>query len=152
MIKDSGRPLTPAETIGRNFLRILDQLPGFYAIGILVALLNRQNKRIGDFLAGSLVIRETPFEAIKPVWQTAETLPASQDSLEATRISVEDLTLIETFLQRRDQLAPDVRARMADQILTRLRDKLSLATGGEASAESILESLARERRSAGGFS
>jgi uncharacterized RDD family membrane protein YckC len=158
VIKDSGRPLTPAETIGRNFLRILDQLPGFYAIGILVALLNRQNKRIGDFLAGSLVIRETPFEAIKPVWQTggsqafSQEQPSSPDVSEAARISIEDLTLIETFLQRRHELAPDVRSRMADQILTRLRDKQSLATGGEASPESILESLARERRSAGGFS
>src|ERR1700728_4001591 len=30
VVKDSGRPLTAAESIGRNLLRIVDQLPGFY--------------------------------------------------------------------------------------------------------------------------
>src|SRR5580658_8826695 len=49
VVKNSGRPLTPAETIGRNLMRIVDQLPVFYAVGVIAALINSENKRLGDF-------------------------------------------------------------------------------------------------------
>lgn len=152
VIKDSGRPLTAAETIGRNFLRILDQLPFLYGLGMLVAMLNRQNKRIGDFVAGSIVIRETPFTQVRPVWESAQSANPATGAVGAARVSLEDLTLIETFLQRRYDLAPDVRSRMSSEILNRVRGVLSLPAGMEDSAESILESVARERRSSGGYS
>ena len=69
VIKESGRPLSAAETIGRNLLRIVDQLPGFYAIGIVTSLLNAQNKRFGDFVAGSIVVRESSLSAMRPSWR-----------------------------------------------------------------------------------
>ncbi len=155
VIKESGRPLTAAETIGRNFLRILDQLPGFYALGFIVALLNDKNKRLGDFIAGSLVVRETPFESLKPAWQIGGPASAGEQAA-STRLSLadltlEDLTLIETFLRRRYELAPDVRSRMAGKILEQLKDKVTVPPG-EISIETLLESLARERRSTGGYS
>ncbi len=152
VIKDSGRPLAPSEVIGRNLLRILDQLPGFYAVGLVVAMLNAQNRRLGDFVAGSIVVRETAFAQIKPVWQTKPSEGSPEiHSLGAEPLAVEDLALIETFLQRRCDLAPDVRARMADQILDRLKLKMSLPDPGTLSAESILEALAYGRRSSGGY-
>lgn len=149
VVKDSGRPLTPSESIGRNLLRIVDQLPAFYAIGVLVALLNAQNKRLGDFIAGSIVIREASLSELKPVWQTAGAAPRSLAPLGAAKLSTEDLGLIDTFLNRRHNLTPDVRSRMAYQILNRLKPKLLLQDGDSSPAESILESLAYERRSVG---
>jgi uncharacterized RDD family membrane protein YckC len=38
VIKDSGRPITPYEAITRNMLRVVDQIPGVYAVGILAML------------------------------------------------------------------------------------------------------------------
>jgi len=150
VVKDSGRPLTAAETIGRNLLRIVDQLPGFYAIGVLVALLNAKNKRIGDFIAGSIVVREASLSELKPVWQTPNADAArSTPPLGGAKLSIEDLALIDTFLNRRHNLAPEVRSRMAHQILDRLKPKLLLPDDDNSSAESILESLAYERRSTG---
>ena len=149
VVKDSGRPLTAAETIGRNLLRIVDQLPGFYAIGVLVALLNSHNKRIGDFIAGAIVVREASLRELKPVWQTPEAAARSGPPLGGAKLSIEDLSLVDTFLNRRHNLAPDVRSRMAHQILNRLKPKLLLPDDNSSSVESILESLAYERRSAG---
>lgn len=148
VVKDSGRPLTAAESIGRNLLRLVDQLPGFYAIGMAVALLNSSNKRLGDLVAGSMVVRESSLAAIKPVWQTmrAETGPITGGNM----LTIEDLTLIDAFLNRRTELNPDVRSRMAAQILNQLRPKLPAQSDRGVSSESILESLAWERRSAGG--
>jgi len=150
VVKDSGRPLTAAETIGRNLFRIVDNLPGFYAVGVLVALLNAKNKRIGDFIAGSIVVREASLSELKPVWQTpGETVALSGPPLGGARLSIEDLGLIDTFLNRRHNLAPEVRSRMAHQILNRLKPKLLLPDDDNLSVESILESLAYERRSTG---
>ena len=41
VIKDSGRPLTPAESIGRNLMRIVDWLPTMYAVGIRSGILTK---------------------------------------------------------------------------------------------------------------
>src|SRR5258708_8873216 len=58
VIKDSGRPITPSEAVGRNLLRIVDQLPAFYAIGIGSLLLSRHNKRLGAFVCATVVVHE----------------------------------------------------------------------------------------------
>jgi len=152
VVKDSGRPLTPAESIGRNLMRIVDSLPAFYAVGIIVAIANARNRRLGDFLAGSIVVREGSLAEIRPVWQTRETIFAPTEGVSgAAALSMEDLVLIDTFLNRRWELAGNVRARMAEEILGKLRPKLSLPLEGERSPESILESLAYQRRSSGSY-
>ncbi len=126
VVKDSGRPLTAAESIGRNLMRIVDQLPGFYAIGIVAAVLNSRNKRLGDLVAGSMVVRESSLASIKPIWQTTRT--KAGPLLGGNALSVEDLALVDAFLNRRTELAPDVRSRMAAQILNQLRSKLPSIT------------------------
>lgn len=149
VIKETGRPLAPTETLARNLLRIVDQLPAFYALGVVVAMLNPLNKRIGDFVAGSIVVRESSFRDTKPVWYPASTT-ATSVQLGAQNLSAADLSLIDTFLHRRNDLDPGVRAHMADEIVTRFRSKLSPAAR-DLSDEAILESLAYERRSAAGY-
>lgn len=152
VIKDSGRPLTAAESIARNLLRIVDWLPAFYAIGIASALLTKENKRLGDLVAGSLVVREASFSDLKPVWQTAQApiIPSSAH-LGAANLTLEESALIDSFLTRRSELDFDVRVRMAEQIFQRLKPKLTLPADNSLSTEKILESLAYERRATGGY-
>ncbi len=152
VIKDSGRPLTAAESIARNLMRIVDWLPGFYAIGIASALLTKENKRLGDLVAGSLVVRESSFSDLKPVWQTAQA-PTSPvlAPLGADKLTLEESALIDSFLTRRSELDFAVRVRMADQIFQRLKPKLVLPADSTLSAEGILERLAYERRATGGY-
>lgn len=153
VIKDTGRPLTPAEAIGRNLMRIVDWLPSLYAVGVVSALLNKQNKRLGDLLVGSLVVRESSFSDLKPVWQPAHpagTLAAAP--LGAANLSQEDLALLESFLHRRLELPPDVRYRMAEQIFRRIQPKLTLPPDNSLSVEAVLEALSYEQRSTAGYS
>ncbi len=65
-IKDSGRPLSAGETIGRNLLRIVDQLPGMYGVGLIAMIFSKSNKRLGDMVAGSVVIREAAVGEAQP--------------------------------------------------------------------------------------
>jgi uncharacterized RDD family membrane protein YckC len=153
VIKDSGRPLTPAESIARNLMRIVDWLPFLYALGIASAVLTKENKRLGDLVAGSLVVRESSFSDLKPAWHTAQAPNGlALSSLGAARLSPEECALIDSFLNRRLDLEPGVRFRMADEIFRRLKPKLTLPAENVLSTEKILEALSYERRATGSYS
>lgn len=149
VIKDTGRPLSPAETVARNLLRIVDQLPAFYGIGVLVAMCNSQGKRLGDFVAGSIVVRENSLNQVQHSWTTT---PASGSSfLAGNRLTADEVALVNTFLARRYDLAPEVRDRMAQQVLLRLEPKLTLNDDDRARVETTLEAIAHEQRSHGHY-
>lgn len=145
VIKDSGRPINPYEAIARNLLRLVDQLPGIYAVGILSMLISPRNKRLGDWVAGTVVVHEKPFEGMKFALELPEetAAPVTPDA----RLSLEEFELVETFLQRREALAPDVRLRTAEQIAERLRAKLGLSQEQQG-PETFLEAVARAHRRA----
>ncbi len=153
VINDSGRPITPAEAIGRNLMRIVDQLPALYAIGICSVLLSRQNKRLGDFVTGTIVVHEKSLLDAKPIWEsqaTGQSGPAT--SFGSERLTPEEFALVEAFLNRRGALPADVRFTMADQIDRQIRPKLSLPPGELLYAEKLLEAVVQERRSSAGYS
>ena len=57
VIKDSGRQITFFEALARNLLRMVDLL-FFYLVGVVCMLCNKQQKRLGDFVAGTIVVHE----------------------------------------------------------------------------------------------
>jgi uncharacterized RDD family membrane protein YckC len=156
VIKDDGRPLTPAESIGRNLMRIVDWLPAFYGVGILCAFFTKGNKRLGDLVVGSLVVRETSLAELKPIWQTAPAqesrLPKGSGPLGADKLTAQEAALIESFLSRRSSLDYLVRRRMADEVFGRIKGKITLPEGNTLSSESLLEAVSMERRNTGNFS
>ena len=58
VVGDHGEPLTLGQAAIRNLVRIVDFLPIFYAIGMLTLFINGRGKRLGDFAAGTLVVRD----------------------------------------------------------------------------------------------
>ncbi|HLK34387.1 MAG TPA: RDD family protein [Terriglobales bacterium] len=150
VIADSGRPITPYQAIARNLLRIVDQLPGLYVVGIISAFVSKQNKRLGDIVAGTVVVHEKAMQETQPALIASGGI--SSISSAGVQISGEELELIERFLQRRYDLSPEVRRESAEQIASRLSARLGVTREGSASTEDFLESLAREKRNSAGFS
>ena len=155
VIQESGRPINVYQAMARNLLRIVDQLPGIYGVAIVACLLNRQNKRLGDYVAGTVVVHEKPLAESRPQWEAPQNPSAAR--FNAVRLAAEDLQLIEAFLERRGHLASEVRAQMALRIADRAAQKLSIPLeerrapalpGGD---EAFLELLAQERRNAAGY-
>ena len=68
VIKDSGRPINAYDAILRNLLRIVDNLPTLYAIGIVTMLISKENKRVGDYAAGTVVVHEKPLQGVSSIW------------------------------------------------------------------------------------
>jgi uncharacterized RDD family membrane protein YckC len=148
VIKDSGQPITAIDSVARNLMRIIDQLPFAYGIGVLCASISSQSKRLGDYVAGTVVVHEKPLEAVTMQWDTG-----AQPALHrygASRLTPEEFALVETFLSRRAALDAGVRYETATGILRRIEVKLTLPAE-KPSAEKILEELSHERRSTGSY-
>ncbi len=148
VIKESGRPLAPAETIGRNLLRIVDQLPGIYAVGLVAAMLNGQSKRLGDYVAGSIVIRERKQESM---WQGLDEIEPPSGALAGHRLSPGHVALIETFAVRRSELPAELRGQMAHQILLKIQAAGEVPPGLSGSPEAMLDELLRAHRASASY-
>jgi uncharacterized RDD family membrane protein YckC len=58
VVDSRGLPITPAQSLVRNAIRVLDSLPLFYAIGGVASLIDRHGRRLGDVAAQTLVVEE----------------------------------------------------------------------------------------------
>ena len=59
VVRDGGLSVTFGASAVRNLVRIVDMQPLFlYAVGLVSSISNRLGKRLGDFAAGTLVVRE----------------------------------------------------------------------------------------------
>ncbi|MGB2636066.1 MAG: RDD family protein [Candidatus Acidiferrum sp.] len=149
VIKDDGRPIGAYEAIVRNALRLVDMLPAMYGIGLLSIFVSRQSKRLGDFVAGTVVVHEKTLEGVRPYAETKidETLPP----IDASNVTLDEVRLIETFLNRRDSLEPAVRTNMALQISNRLADKMEITISGWPRTERFLEAVIEQCRQSDRF-
>jgi uncharacterized RDD family membrane protein YckC len=148
VIKDSGRPITAFESIGRNLMRAVDGLPGMYAVGIVSMFVSRQNRRLGDYVAGTVVVHDHDGEA-RPY---LEERPAASDLLPgAVKITADELILIETYLQRRYDYDFEARTRTAETIAERIRARLELPRESVGNPDTFLETVARQTRDAARF-
>jgi uncharacterized RDD family membrane protein YckC len=150
VIQESGRPIQVWQAFARNLMRIIDSIPFCYAIGMTSMLISKQNRRLGDFVAGTVVVHERPLTKIAVGWTSAVPSAVGGPTLGASRLSLEEVRLIEAFLERRNSLTEDVRYRMARQIAARVANQLGmgedrLRQAGVSSDETFLEALARER-------
>jgi uncharacterized RDD family membrane protein YckC len=151
VIQDSGRPITPFDAILRNLLRIVDQLPTLYAVGIATILISRENKRVGDYAAGTVVIHEKPLQGVGSIWGIANSPSLAGPVIPVLSLSEDELRLVETFFERRGSLDPDVRRSMGRQIAQRLGARLNVPAEMRPDSEKFLEALAEQRRNSARF-
>jgi len=170
VIKDSGRQITLFEALARNLLRVVDYLPGMYLTGVITMLCSKRNKRLGDMVAGTIVVHEradeqpmliqtsttilapksldtTPWQAsTSTVW--GQSVPSLFPADAVAKLSQHDLMVIETFFARMLDLPLETRAAMAYRIAGQMTAKMG-ATTEESNPERILESIAYQMRGSG---
>ena len=146
VIKDSGRPISAYDAILRNLIRIVDYLPTLYATGVITMLISSENKRVGDYAAGTVVIHEKPLQGVSSIWQSPATPAQPIAAGPLPQLTVEELQLVEAFLNRRSSLETDVRRAMARQIADRLGTQWSVPLEARPDAEKFLEAAAEQRR------
>ena len=139
VIQDSGRPITVYESFARNLLRIVDSLPALYGVAIISALLSAKSKRLGDYVAGTVVVHERP--AVLETGFGADSTASATLRYDVSRLTTEEFQLIEAFLLRRKQLTADVRAETGRKIIQRLSGRLEFTPDDTRNPEALLETL-----------
>lgn len=123
VIREDGRPITFWEAAVRNLLRVLDMFPyPFYSIGLISVFSTSRDQRVGDMVAGTVVVREREAEA--PEFELVFASPVSDPALRRSFKPVEftanlssltnaEIQVVETFLRRRWDLSDLPRQWMA---------------------------------------
>ena len=162
VIKDSGRQITFFEALARNLMRVVDYLPGLYLVGVITMLCNKRNQRLGDLVAGTMVVHERLDEAsllyqggdtvgfaaqeTAMPWGQAVTAMFPADAV--AKLDAQDLLVIETFFARMLDLPMETRAAVAYRMVTQMTAKMGVGVP-EGNPERALESMAYQMRSGG---
>lgn len=123
VILDTGHPITLQAALVRNLVRIVDFQPGLSGfVGMGCMVLHPQGKRLGDLVAGTIVVRdEVPqFHRFAPAPVAAGDAPRSVALAPATRLEDQEFQLLDQFLRRADDLPLSVRDRFALDLGRRL--------------------------------
>src|SRR5688500_3878544 len=80
VIREDGRPVTGFEAFLRNTLRLFDMMQApFYSIGLISVFTSARDQRVGDMVAGTVVVREREAEA--PAFAKVFAAPVSDGAL-----------------------------------------------------------------------
>lgn len=112
----------------RNLARPVDRLPFLYLVGGVTALLSGSHQRLGDMLAGTIVVRERRLKAPSAIGAAAgEGLLA--DPLFVSRVkrlSAETREVVLSAALRREELRMEARLRLFSALGTKLQELLAM--------------------------
>jgi uncharacterized RDD family membrane protein YckC len=144
VVRVDGSPVGVLESAVRNLVRVVDSLPLIYAVGCLSVLLTRQHRRLGDLVAGTLLVREERIDLDKYTVPAPQT-PAQAPAARGPRLTAADLELILSFLERAPGLEPAARMQLGARLVERYGGlDAAERTSVLASADSI-EAFLRKR-------
>jgi uncharacterized RDD family membrane protein YckC len=142
VIREDGRPIGFFEAMVRNLLRNFDIMPSpFYSIGLISVFATDRDQRVGDLVAGTVVVREREAEA--PEFAEVFASPVSDPALrrswkpvpfaaDVNLLTETEIQVVEGFLRRRWDLKDYPRQwmawRVAMPILFKLRPQYDIAT------------------------
>jgi len=147
VVCDDGSPVTFRASALRNILRLADILPALYLVGAVAIFATRDNQRLGDLAAGTLVVRE-PRAALEIPRPLAPDEPDDASELPAWDVGSlreAELAALRRFLERRSALDEAPRRLLARDLADRLRPSVG-GVGGDLPPEQFLELIAALRR------
>jgi uncharacterized RDD family membrane protein YckC len=145
VIKRGGYALRFFDTLLRNLLRVVDFLPLFYGVGLASLLLTRDSQRVGDLVAGTLVVYQEPVHTESlllelPAVSESDALPAAQ----LAAVPGEAITLATEYLGSRNELAPRPRQELAAELVALIRQTSGLEPRPAQGIESFLAAVVRQ--------
>ncbi len=146
VIKQGGFALRFFDTLLRNLLRVVDFLPLFYGVGLTSLLLTRDSQRLGDLVAGTLVVYQEPMQtdSLLPDLPASEDLEPVFPAAQLAAIPSEAISLAARYLRARTELAPRPRQDIAAELANLVRETSGLEPRSAQSVESFLAAVVRQ--------
>lgn len=155
VVTTDGAPIRFRHAAVRGFLTLVDFYLTSGAAAVLSVLLTRDNQRLGDLAAGTLVLRlrtgaraPTPATfSVPPGWE------AYAATLDPAGLTAEDHVAVRSFLLRAASLPPEIRSDLSLRIATIVAGHMSHALPPGTHPEGFLACVAaiHQRGGAGGM-
>lgn len=149
VMMDNGAPIDAAAAIKRGLARVLDGLLLSYFVGAVMMFFSARNQRIGDMIAGTVVVQERKhlapsvmrrtFELEAPAESSEHPLASCVGSIDA--MTAEDYRMLKHFLERRPELPSELQQRFASQMLMPLISRLDITVPPGTPAAEMLEAV-----------
>ncbi|AFZ13293.1 RDD domain containing protein [Crinalium epipsammum PCC 9333] len=126
VIRDDGRRVGIQQATLRTLLRLIDDT---LFIGAFLIMLGRQEKRLGDWAAGTLVIQEEYLVAATnfPISEQAQQLATQLSEIaNLSQLLPDDFAAIREFLQRRQGMTSQAKADLSLQLARQIKTIISL--------------------------
>lgn len=150
VVMETGHPISLGAAVIRNLLRTADFLPPPYLLGAILVAVHPRARRLGDLVAGTVVVRDQPQLVLRPPPASGGPRP-TVSALATPRLGDADFQLLGATLARLPELAPDARQRLLTAMATRLGGALADLDAGDdlaAGLETLLHDET-DRREAG---
>lgn len=153
VIKGNGQPIGWLESSIRNVLRAVDLMLGFYPVGLIVMFLSKNNQRLGDYAAGTVVIIEQKQGVPKKRTRlhSSETLKYREIEPHVSQLKSQQYQILRSFLDRREAMDETHRRQLARLLARQLMEHWGMSRGVEVAYELFLEetvALYEERKRA----
>lgn len=143
VIQENGHSITLLSSFIRNLIRIIDSLPTAYFLGIIMIFFHSKHKRLGDLVAGTIVVHERKAKRKKkqsPLEKEIESRGLSKGDLTIDEWTLKSLgmkewKLVNTYASRFLQIPLTERNQLTEQISELLLPKIGLDLTGKSTAE-----------------
>lgn len=127
VVTTTGLPIGLRESLLRNLLRAVDFLPQAYVLGTLVMCQNPRFMRLGDLIAGTMVISERGAGVLPAIVLSPPATELELSALPARVVlSAEELDALDLFMRRKDALSPARASELAGLVAPLLARRFGL--------------------------
>lgn len=144
VIQEGGYPIRFSHAAIRNIVRIADFLPFLYVLGAAVMLFDKRSRRLGDLVAGTIVVKELPEIAAGTLGAGVTHIPTAAMPLRLGippsqggqvpnlhRLTPADQSLIREYFLRRPELLPEAANRLSLRLAGVFARKLDYTPTGD---------------------
>lgn len=147
VVQDGGYSVSFAASAVRNIVRVVDMQPAFlYVVGMLSIMISRSGKRLGDILAGTMVVEERTVHLLANSGVQAEQQPGTR---QVALLTEDEYALLDRFMARRQALDPERRRVFVEQLAKRFNNRIDEREGTPAGRLVRLYERERAARAAG---
>jgi uncharacterized RDD family membrane protein YckC len=112
-----GTPIKFSAAVGRNFLRVADFFPMVYFTGVLAIFTTPRSQRVGDLLAGTVVVQEKrALPRFTPAPHKAGVHPFEERVGELRGMTPEEYVALKRFCDRFPELPPHIQSKLLDEV------------------------------------
>ncbi|MDP3712115.1 MAG: RDD family protein [Mycobacteriales bacterium] len=148
VVRDDGGPVAFRQSFVRGLVGLFVEKPGFTfgLVAVVTSLLNERGKRLGDLLAGTMVLQERVAVTRGPVATMPPQLTAWAETLDLAGVPEPLLLSVRQFVARSSQLTDAARATLGSQLVATVLAVTSPPPPPGTPGWAVLSAVLAERR------